>query len=275
MNKLLSTITSALLMMAGFCLPSCSDQDDIKPTGIGGCPSALLLNGQITASFVYSGNAFARIQYPDGHAAHFNYEKGELSGISYTPPEDVADGHAWVDFTKTSNSTYEVSRGGEPAGDMGYREEIELDTNGLPFKVTFTGIYQQTADGEKLIKEGDRYALLTFDPATRQLSELKVFDKEANLLVTYTYEYDNASGSFSHLEFPMWFLGWWYYHNIYSNDFKEIQFLNRRNNITKVTSENREGNISTATYTYKYNENNFPVSVSCDAWEDAEVEIRY
>ena len=275
MNKLLSTISSAILLMAGLCLSSCSDNDGIELTGIDGRPSALLSNGQGTASFVYSGNRFDRIQYPDGHAAHFNYEDGEFSGISYTPPKDVADGHAWVHFAKTGGKTYKVSRGGEPAGDFGYREEIELDTNGLPFKVTFAGIYQQTADGEKQIKEGDRYALLTFDPATRQLLKQEVFDNESNLLVKYTYEYDNASGSISHLEFPMCFLGWWYYQYVNSNDFENIQFLNRRNNITKITSENREGNISTVTYTYKYNENNFPVSVFCDKWEGEEVGIRY
>ena len=249
MNKLLSTISSAILLMAGLCLSSCSDNDGIELTGIDGRPSALLSNGQVTASFVYSGNRFDRIQYPDGHA--------------------------WVHFAKTGGKTYKVSRGGEPAGDFGYREEIELDTNGLPFKVTFAGIYQQTADGEKQIKEGDRYALLTFDPATRQLLKQEVFDNESNLLVKYTYEYDNASGSISHLEFPMCFLGWWYYQYVNSNDFENIQFLNRRNNITKITSENREGNISTVTYTYKYNENNFPVSVFCDKWEGEEVGIRY
>lgn len=275
MNKLFSTLSSAILLMAGLCLSSCSDNDDFRLTGIDGRPSALFSNGQVTASFIYSGNLFARIQYPDGRAAHFNYENGEFSGIFYTPPKDVADGHAWVDFSKTGDKTYKVSRGGEPAGDFSYREEIELDTNELPFKVTFAGIYQQTVDGEKLITEDGRYALQTFDPATRQLLKQEVFDNESNLLVKYTYEYDNASGNISHLEFPMYFLGWWYYRNANSNDFENIQFLNRRNNITKITSENREGNISTVTYTYKYNENNFPISVSCDKWEGEEVGVRY
>lgn len=66
MNKLLSTISSAILLMAGLCLSSCSDNDDIKLTGIDGRPSVLLSNGQVTASFAYSGNQFAGIQYPDG-----------------------------------------------------------------------------------------------------------------------------------------------------------------------------------------------------------------
>lgn len=275
MNKLFSTILSAVLLMGGLCQSSCSDNDDIKLTGIDGRPSVLLSNGLVTASFIYSGNQFAGIQYPDGQATHFSYEEGELSGIFYTPPKDMADGHAWVHFNKIGDKTYEVSRGGEPSMDIDYREEVTLDTNGLPVRVTFTGIFQQGANQEKQIEEGDRYALLTFDPATRQLLNQEVYDKESNLLVKYTYEYDNASGSISHLELPMRFLGWWYYSHADSYDFENIQLLNHRHNITKITSENSEGKRSSVTYTYKYNKNNFPVFVFCDRWKGEEVEIRY
>ena len=174
MNKLLSTILSAVLLMDGLCQSSCSDNDDIKLTGIDGRPSVLLSNGLVTASFIYSGNQFAGIQYPDGQATHFSYEEGELSGIFYTPPKDMADGHAWVHFNKIGDKTYEVSRGGEPSMDIDYREEVTLDTNGLPVRVTFTGIFQQGTNQEKQIEEGDRYALLTFDPATRQLLNQEV-----------------------------------------------------------------------------------------------------
>lgn len=76
MNKLFSFITSALFIMAGVSLFSCSDDDGIRLTGIEGCPSALLSDGQLIASFVHDGNKFAGIQYPDGHAAHFYYEGG-------------------------------------------------------------------------------------------------------------------------------------------------------------------------------------------------------
>ena len=261
MNKLFSTILSAVLLMGGLCQSSCSDNDDIKLTGIDGRPSVLLSNGLVTASFIYSGNQFAGIQYPDGQATHFSYEEGELSGIFYTPPKDMADGHAWVHFNKIGDKTYEVSRGGEPSMDIDYREEVTLDTNGLPVRVTFTGIFQQGANQEKQIEEGDRYALLTFDPATRQLLNQEV--------------YDNASGSISHLELPMRFLGWWYYSHAYSYDFENIQLFNHRHNITKITSENSEGKRSSVTYTYKYNKNNFPVFVFCDRWKGEEVEIRY
>jgi len=114
MNKLLSTILSAVLLMDGLCQSSCSDNDDIKLTGIDGRPSVLLSNGLVTASFIYSGNQFAGIQYPDGQATHFSYEEGELSGIFYTPPKDMADGHAWVHLTKSgtkpTKSAVEVNR---------------------------------------------------------------------------------------------------------------------------------------------------------------------
>ena len=48
MNKLLSTILSAVLLMGGLCQSSCSDNDDIKLTGIDGRPSVLLSNGLVT-----------------------------------------------------------------------------------------------------------------------------------------------------------------------------------------------------------------------------------
>jgi len=275
MNKLFLTISSAILLMAGLYLSSCSDNDDIKLTGIDGRPSDLLSNGQVFASFVYSGNLFAGIQYPDGHATRFNYEDGVFSGISYMPPKDVADGHGWVHFNKTGDNTYEVSHGGEPSTDINFREEVVLDANGLPVKVTFTGIFQQGPNGEKQIEEGGGYALLTFDPTTRQLLEQEVYDKESNLRVKNTYEYDNASGSISHLELPLYFLGWWYYNHAYSSGFKDVQFLNHRHNITKITSENSKEERSSATYTYKYNENDFPVSEFCNKGEGEEVEIRY
>ena len=181
MNKLLSTISSAILLMAGLYLSSCSDNDDIKLTGIDGRPSVLLSNGLVTASFIYSGNQFAGIQYPDGQAAHFNYEDGEFVSISYTPPKDVADGHAWVHFAKTGDKTYKISHGGEPSMDIDYREEVTLDTNGLPARVTFTGIFQQGANQEKQIEEGDRKS---------DIEKLPIITKETDILNNRTCSFE-------------------------------------------------------------------------------------
>ena len=110
MNKLLSTILSAVLLMGGLCQSSCSDNDDIKLTGIDGRPSVLLSNGLVTASFIYSGNQFAGIQYPDGQATHFSYEEGELSGIFYTPPKDMPGYILTKSGTKPTKSAVEVNR---------------------------------------------------------------------------------------------------------------------------------------------------------------------
>ena len=75
MNKLLSTILSAVLLMGGLCQSSCSDNDDIKLTGIDGRPSVLLSNGLVTASFIFSGNQLAWNHYPDGQATLYRYEE--------------------------------------------------------------------------------------------------------------------------------------------------------------------------------------------------------
>ena len=143
-----------------------------------------LIDGRIvlvTASFIYSGNQFAGIQYPDGQATHFSYEEGELSGIFYTPPKDMADGHAWVHFNKIGDKTYEVSRGGEPSMDIDYREEVTLDTNGLPVRVTFTGIFQQGANQEKQIEEGDRKS---------DIEKLPIITKETDILNNRTCPFE-------------------------------------------------------------------------------------
>lgn len=276
MNKIFSTIASAFLIMAGCCLSSCDKENDsFKLTGIEGCPSALLSNGRVIVSFAYSGNQFVRIHYPDGQTTHFNYENGTFSGISYTPPKDVADGHGCNTFTRTGEDTYEVNSTGEPALDLSHVDSIKLDADGLPTRITYTGIYQQTGKGRELVQEWGLYALLTFDPATRLLVKQEVFDKDSNLRTTYTYEYDNASGSFSHTELPIHLLGWLYYRYAGSHDFKTVQYLNRRHNIIKITEEDRENGISTTTYTYKYNEKLFPVAVSCNKWNGEEIEIKY
>lgn len=276
MNKLFSTIMSAVIVMAGVSLFSCSDDDGIRLTGIEGCPSALLSDGQLMASFIHDGNRFAGVHYSDGHAAHFNYEDGNLSGISYTPPKGVADGHGWVHFTKTSDHLYQVSRGGEPSGDISYIDEMALDANGLPTKISFIGIYRLGANGNELMEEGGGYALPTFDSATQQLLKIEVFDKDSQLQQVYTYEYDQAPGSSSRLDLPVWFAGWWSYRHAYSSQFEDVQFLNFRNNVTKITSEDKvKDKSSSITYIYEYNESGYPVRVSSDAGEGTEVSIRY
>ena len=183
MNKLLSTILSAVLLMDGLCQSSCSDNDDIKLTGIDGRPSVLLSNGLVTASFIYSGNQFVReSNIRTGRSDSFLVmRKGKLSGIFYTPPKDMADGHAGYILTKSENKTYEVSRGGEPSMDIDYREEVTLDTNGLPVRVTFTGIFQQGANQEKQIEEGDRKS---------DIEKLPIITKETDILNNRTCPFE-------------------------------------------------------------------------------------
>lgn len=127
------------------------------------------------------------------------------------------------------------------------------------------------------MEEGGGYALPTIDPATRQLLKMEVFDKDSRLKQVCTYEYDNAPGSASWLNLPMWFAGWWNYSHAYSSNFEDVQFLNFNHNITRITFEDKEENtVSSVTYTYKYNENGFPASVTCnDGEKKTEVSILY
>ena len=151
MNKLLSTILSAVLLMDGLCQSSCSDNDDIKLTGIDGRPSVLLSNGLVTASFIYSGNQFAGSNIRMGKRLISVMRKGNYPAYSTRLPK-IWLTDMLVHFNKIGDKTYEVSRGGEPSMDIDYREEVTLDTNGLPVRVTFTGIFQQGANQENRSK---------------------------------------------------------------------------------------------------------------------------
>lgn len=74
-----------------------------------------------------------------------------------------------------------VSRGGEPSMDIDYREEVTLDTNGLPVRVTFTGIFQQGTNQEKQIEEGDRKS---------DIEKLPIITKETDILNNRTCPFE-------------------------------------------------------------------------------------
>ena len=93
MNKLFSTILSAVLLMGGLCQSSCSDNDDIKLTGIDGRPSVLLSNGLVTASFIYSATSLPGSNIRMGKRLISVMRKGNYRHILHAS-QDMADGHA-------------------------------------------------------------------------------------------------------------------------------------------------------------------------------------
>lgn len=273
-NKKLSTIACAI--MAGLSLSACSDNDGIQTTGIDGRPSSLLSNGQVTVSFVYENGRLAAAQNPDGSSTLFKYQEGELSRLWYTPAENMADGNGWVEFSKISDNLIQISSGGEPSADIFHKEEMELDANGLPVRIVSTGFYQLGYGGSQRIGDGIGSAYFTFDTSTRLLTRLELYDETSALERIYTFEYDSAPGNISGLDLPLWFLGWWNYRYAGNTAFQYTQFLNYRNNISRITVEEPEGSsTSSIHYLYNYNENGYPFHVSLENGEGTDTEIRY
>ena len=86
----------------------------------------------------------------DGFTTTFNYKGDELRGISYAPPSDpnIAERKRLYRFRKEGNKII-VKQSGEPSMDISYNQEIELDGNGFPTKITDLGAFQMTSEGYK------------------------------------------------------------------------------------------------------------------------------
>lgn len=274
MNKRFFTYAIATtLLVTGIGLSACNEDNSWEPTGVNGRPSVLLTDGKLTRSYAYNGNRPEQIQYPDGQSIRFEYDGETLSGLSFTPSEGVADGHAWVEFTANTDGTWLIRSGGEPDWSNCHQALMELDETGLPVRITSQGYFQTGSEGEKQLQPGNGYTLFHFDTAARQLIGMESFDANGKRQSSYTFTYDNAPGSFSRLELPEWFIAWWSYRYRQQLDFPAFLFLNCRNNVTQITSAE---NIPLCTFTYTYNEAGFPTAVSIqNEGEQTEIEIRY
>lgn len=273
MKRFIRTLVSTTLIAAAFCLFSCdNDSEGFGFTGKDGLPSAFEINEQ-TIYLSYSGNRLLKMMEKDGSTTSFNYEGNEFRSISFAPPAqaNIADGYGSIYFEKEGNKILAKSSG-EPSFDL-YVKEIELDKNGLPVKITDMGVFQMTAEGEKKLKDGENYSILTFDPGTKNLLKIEEFSlKESELITTRTFTYDNLPGSMSQVELPVWFFGYWFQKSSYATtNFR--QFLNYRNTLTEETvTDGSTGNSRTIYYKYTYNKNTYPISV--DNGKDI-MEIKY
>lgn len=260
MNQLIRSLTAAVVIAISFSLFSCDDNEEgFGLTGTAGLPGMFKTNDNATY-LSYSGNRLSQIMTKRGSTTTFNYEGNELQSIYFAPPADpnIADGHGSLRFEREGNKIRTI-RNGEPTN-IALIEEIELDANELPAKITEMGYFEPTSEGYKKLYDGKKYSLLTFDPSTKNLLKRETFSlKDAELLNTYTYKYDNSPGSMSQIELPSWFFAYW--HQYYADTAVYSQFLNHRNNITEVTDTyNKTGEIHTTYYTYTYNKGGYPVS---------------
>lgn len=267
MKKRVSMFLGVLLCAA--VVASCSDDDEnLRLTGVSGKPSSVVADdadGSRNVYFSYKGSSLSEIKEIKGSIQRFNYENGELVSV-YTSPEDkdVADGNGSSTFKKDGNTIVSESCG-EPAWDVSFRKEIELGEDNIPVKITDVGIFTNTAEGIEKTEEGKYYGVFTYDGSTKNLARLVVHDKSTSEVVgTYEYEYDNKAGILSNVELPLWYYAWSAYQKRdFRNSYNRI-FYNRANNLVKevVTGTGEDVRQGTYTYSYGYNKDNAPVSMS-------------
>lgn len=275
MKQFIRILISTALIAVSFCLSSCdNDTEGFGLTGKDGLPSAFKTDNQ-TTYLSYSGNRLLQMMNQDGFTTTLNYEGDELRSVSFAPPADpnIADGHGSTDFERDGNKIL-VTSSGEPSLNISYNQEIELDENGLPVKITDLGAFQITSEGYIKIEDGENYLILSFDPSTKDLLKLEIFSLEdSKLITTHTFTYNNQPGSMSQVELPSWFFCFWFKKSSYSTGTYSRQFLNHQNTLTEETiTDGETGNTQTIHYKYTYNKNSYPVSV--DNGEE-NMEIKY
>lgn len=281
MNKLFFTTLLPASLLAIAVLSACDNDKDFPSTGKPGCPSLLEYADGGQFSLSYADRRPFRILSPEGSATQFNYENGVLSSLSFSPPEGVADGHASISFERESEHIIRVKQSGEPSWSTSRIEEIELDDNGYPVRITDLGIYQYRGSTPEtmhyeLIREGKTYTRLSFDLSTGHLLKREVYNRaDSALLSSSRYEYTSTPGLFSAVDLPRWFTGYWCDHVASQSDPYYRLYYHTHTNLLKETVVNAEGEqISTLTYDYTYDRNGFPNQVSNQALP-AGLRIRY
>jgi hypothetical protein len=266
-----SILVSFLICIFCAFFPACdNDDDDLKLTKDNGRPSSVE-RGDEKTFFYYEGNRLKKIKEIKGSVSDYMYENGKLVSVSHSPEDKrVADGHGSVWFKQTDNRVH-IGSSGEP-GFEEFQWEIELDDSGLPQRITELGIYSRNNEkGElSLIKEGDYSTELTYDPVKKNLIKMEKFVKKSDeLLMSYSFEYDDNPGIMSKVDLPLWYYAYQMYRGGDNRDGynRFFCFYCHFNNIVKerITGEFAEGVAITEDlsiyYTYEYNKKGYPVSL--------------
>jgi hypothetical protein len=276
MNNYNITCTFLCLLLAG--LAACSKNDSEPLTGQPGKPSRITYNNE-TVYFAYQDNKIHRITEKEGAGlvTEFAYENRELISVSsWVTNPMVADGSSFTEFRKEGENRIIAHSTAEPSS-MYYEKEIELNDRGLPVRITETGAYDyivledENETGWTKIREGQYYALFSWDASTGNLLKKETFLIETSEPVaSYTYTYDKAPGIVSKTDGPAWFYAYWGGGGIYSavGTAHHMIFANYANNLTEATIDDYANNLHiTYTYTYAYNPEGYPLSISIQSSE--------
>jgi hypothetical protein len=219
-------------------------------------------------SFAYQDDRLLRIVENGagsaGSTIRFGYEEGELTSLSFSPTDPkVADGNGYTKFKREENGKIRVERTGEPSFDL-HVQEIELDADHFPVKITDAGVYS-IGEGGVWTKEYDgKYgSLFSWDASTGQLLKQEIYELETSQQVAvYTYKYDSAPGALSRIDCPLWFYAYWN-QNYYALRTYRALFFGHANNLAEVTvDDSLNDRHEVLKYVYGYSPDGFPVSVS-------------
>jgi hypothetical protein len=262
------------------CIISCSDTEShgfICGSGSGNLSYIEYNNGEkISLCYDYQGN-IAQIKVENGTISSYSYssKNNDFTSISVSYIDNsIFDGYGGITFKKESRNKIIIESSGAPSF-YKHRQELELDDNGIPVKITDIGTY--SFSGEEIPRlEGEKeyYSEFTYDPETKNLLNQVLYSKNSSeAIATYTYEYDSNPGIMSDVNLPLWFYTYYAYHNshIYGG-----LFFNHHNNIIKETIDS---NIMTGqvvvNYKYQYNSEGFPISMENNFYEVNYASILY
>lgn len=273
MKKVVTCFLVLSLLSLG--LTSCSDDDENFPyTGENGRLSRAQY-GDDTFYFSYIGNKISQIRINKTFVSDFMYENNELSKISTHPIDDrIADGNSYSSFSRDGN-VIRVENWGEPSV-LTYVMEIELDENDIPVRITELGGFPHPLDLETEQTKGKYYALLDFDPDTKNLLKQELYLIETSEKVaSYEFEYNETPGVMSKIDLPLWFFAYkCYAANGFGINYSALYF-NHSNNLIKALVSDSENEIySTYMLQYEYNKAGFPIKLF-SASTDADVTIWY
>lgn len=238
---------------------SCSDNDNSK--GENSRPSSIETNQEQKSKikFHYQDDRISKIIKEKGSTIHFEYNNNELISIFLSPTDpQKADGNL-IKFSKKGNKVI-VTKSNDSES---HTEEIELDENNIPIKMTYKGLYFPEFED---YNNYTYHSSFTFDSQTQKLLKEEIFfENSSDIIYTYTYEYEDSPGIFSKVNLPLWFYVYCCHQFRNSTTGIELLFTNYANNILEKNIALLVDDMILNTrinYTYSYNKNGFPSIVT-------------
>lgn len=190
-----------LLFFLPISYTSCSNTDESNSEN--GRPNFIIINQEQKSKikFYYQDDYISKIIEEKGSTIHFEYNNDELISIFLSPTDpQKADDNILIKFSRKGNKVIVTKSDNSESS----AEEIELDENNIPIKMTYKGLY--FPEFEKYYNY-TYHSSFTFDSQTQELLKEEIFfENSSDIIYTYTYEYEDSPGIFSKVNLPLWFM---------------------------------------------------------------------